>query len=333
MGIREVAREAGVSVATVSRVLNRSGYVKAETYQRVIAAIRKLHYVPNGVARSMVRGNTRTIGLILPDITNPYFPMLARGVEDAATAQGYLVILCNTDNNPDTEAMYLAMLREKCVDGLVYVSAAPRADHVQEFAQVLPVVWVDRPPVGVAGDVVAGDDFLGGYLATRHLISLGRRRIAFISGPPGLMTSEERERGYRLAHKEAGLVPEDTLTAHGDFKFESGRRAMAEILGRTRPDALFAANDLMALGALEVILAAGCRVPEDIAVVGYDNIVFARLAKPALTSVEQPSYLIGLTACEVVLERIARRELPVQKKLFKPTLVVRASSQGEGQTQ
>ncbi|HHY92418.1 MAG TPA: LacI family transcriptional regulator [Firmicutes bacterium] len=330
MGIREVAHEAGVSVATVSRVLNRSGYVKAETYQRVIAAIRKLRYVPNGVARSMVRGSTRTIGLILPDITNPYFPMLARGVEDAATTQGYLVILCNTDNNPDTEAMYLTLLREKCVDGLIYVSAAPRADHVQEFAESLPVVWVDRPPVGVEGDVVAGDDFLGGYLATRHLLSLGRRHLAFIAGPAGLMTSEERERGYRLAHKEAGLVVEEELLARGDFQFESGRRAMAEILERGRPDALFASNDLMALGAIETILAAGRRVPEDIAVVGYDNIVFARLARPPLTTVEQPSYLIGLTACEVIMERIARRELPMQKKLFKPNLVVRASSQGEG---
>jgi LacI family transcriptional regulator len=329
MGIREVAKEAGVSVATVSRVLNHSGYVKEETYQKVIAAIRRLNYVPNGVARSMVKGSTRTIGLILPDITNPYFPMLARGVEDAAITQGYLVILCNTDNNPDTEAMYLSMLREKCVDGLVYVSSSSSTDHVREFARHLPVVWVDRMPVGVEGDVVAGDDLLGGYLATRHLLSLGRRRIAFIAGPDGLMTAEERERGYRLALKEAGLVPEDELMARGDFQFASGRRAMTEILGRTRPDALFASNDLMALGAMEVIAEAGYRIPGDIAVVGYDNIMFARLAKPPLTTVEQPSYLIGVTACEVAMERIARRELPVQKKLFKPTLVVRASTQGE----
>lgn len=327
MGILEVAREAGVSVATVSRVLNRSGYVKQETYQRVMEAIRKLNYVPNGVARSMVKGSTRTIGLILPDVTNPYFPMLARGVEDAAAAQGYLVILCNTDNNPQTEAMYLKMLREKCVDGMVYVSASEHTDHVKEFAEAVPVVWVDRTAVGIEGDVVAGDDLLGGYIATRHLLQQGHTRIAFIAGPAGLMTSEERERGYRLALKETGIIPEEDLIARGNFQFESGRRAMTEILNRTTPTALFASNDLMALGAMEVITEAGLRIPQDIAVVGYDNIVFARLAKPPLTTVEQPSYMIGLTACEMLMERMAQKELPVQKKLFKPNLIVRASSQ------
>ncbi len=330
-GIRDVAALANVSPATVSRVLNKSGYVKKETCQRVLEAIRELNYVPSGVARSMVSGTTRTIGLVLPDITNPYFPALARGVEDAASAQGYLITLCNTDNNPETEAMYLDMLREKCVDGLVYVSTSSRVDHVQKLAQTMPIVWVDRPPVGVEGDVVAGDDFLGGYLATRHLVSVGHKNVGFISGPPELITSMERKRGFSLALKEAGIVPDERLIAVGNFTFESGRQGMADILSKAQPTAVFAANDLMALGAMEVIFEAGLKVPQDIALVGYDDIVFARLARPALTTIEQPSYLIGLTACEVILDRIARRELPVQKKLFKPNLIVRASSQEEGQ--
>lgn len=319
-------------MATASRALNESGYVSREARKRVLDAARQLNYHLNVNARSLTSGKTYTIALVLPDVTNPFFPAVARGVEDAASNSGYSVILCNTDGSPRKEANYLSMLRSRRVDGIVFTtSVLSRARINGVIGDSTAVVLVDRD-VGESYDIVKTDNVKGGFLATSHLISLGHARIAFISGPLGLTSALERLQGYKDALAQAGIPFDESLVVEGDFRQESGRTAMEQLIEQSygKPSkgfsAVFAANDLMAVGALTALESHGIAVPKEIAVVGYDDIALASVTRPRLSTVAQPKYEMGALAAEMLLRRMADPGLPRQQEILQPMLVIRDST-------
>lgn len=326
--IRDVARVAGVSQSTVSRALNASGYVSDRTRRKVLETARALGFRPNFLARSLKRKATRTLGLVIPDITNPFFPAIVRGVEDTAVRAGYSVVLTNTDNEPERERNALAQLREKWVDGLIVVPQADAAPHLRALAAAgVPLVVIDRIPAGLDVDAVRSDNLRGAYLAVRHLLALGHRRIAHIRGPESSSTGRERQQGYRQALEEAGVPCDPALVVDGDFRFKGGLRAASLLLDRrSRPTAIFAANDLMAMGALHAAAAAGIAVPAELAVVGFDDIMPAALVSPPLTTVAQATYRLGARAAELLIDRLEGRwSGPGRQVILEPELVIRSS--------
>ncbi|SMB93451.1 transcriptional regulator, LacI family [Thermanaeromonas toyohensis ToBE] len=328
-----MAKRAKVGISTVSRVLNNSGYVSPKTRERVLKAIEELNFEPNYLAKSLSSGKTRTIALILPDITNPFFPAIARGVEDAVKRKEYHVILCNTDGDSQQEALHAKALREKAVDGLIFTASSKNNKHVLELVEVgIPVVLIDRRVEGNNLDAVLVDNVAGAYEATKYLIGLGHKYIGFIAGPD-VTTALERQEGYCRALKEAGIEVKEKLIQPGNFRYESGYTGALNLLeyGVT---AILAANDLMALGAMRAIEEKGLRIPQDIAVVGFDDIPLASLVKPALTTVNQPAYQMGALAAEILLERIEGKRAGEPKEvILTPSLVIRESCGGRGRWQ
>lgn len=327
MNIREIAKQAGVSTATVSRVLNGNPSVNEELRDRVQRIIDAANYVPNAIARSMSHGSTSILGLILPDITNPFFPGIARGVEDAATSQGYKVILCNTDNQEDVEESYLRMLREQRVDGVILVSSRDGVEEqIQNLLAEIPVVLCDRVPESGAYSSVLTDHQKGITMAVDHLVQLGHRHIALISGPNRVSVPRERLLFFRDYLESLGLdCPADRIL-HGDYRFESGVNAMNRLLKDEQITAVLCGNDMMALGAMDAALNAGRQIPDDISIVGYDNIPFSNWTRPALTSVSQPTYLLGVNSFEILVDIIRGNQIRPERRLLEPTLVVRKST-------
>jgi len=310
--IREVAESAGVSYATVSHVINNTRVVTQETRERVLAAMSSLNYHPNALARSLRQGKTNTMGLVLPDSANPFFAEISRSIEDAAFKKGYSVFLCNTELDTQRELFYVDVLSKKQVDGIIFVAAGDQADSLDFLLrQNMSVVMIDRDLANVQVDAVLTDHQLGGFLATQHLIKLGHERIACIAGPSSITPSAERIIGYRKALEQAGLRCDETLIIRGDYHPQSGMDIMQSILQMSpRPTAIFALNDLMALGALRAAAEAGCSIPNDLAIVGYDDLELARFTNPPLTTIAQPKKEIGAQAVNLLVDRISRKGGP-----------------------
>jgi len=324
----DVAERAGVSIATVSHVINDTRTVTDETRARVLAVIEELGYRPNRLARSLVRGETHTLGLILPDNANPFFAEIARGVEDTSFENGYNVILCNSYNDLEKELRYTDVLIEKQVDGILFVSAGMSTEHVCALqAQRMPVVIVDRDIPDVLVDKVLTDNVHGGWLATGHLVELGHRRIACITGPSDVTPSAERITGYRQALEESGIDVDDALVVKGDFQCESGYQRTHGLLSLDDPPtAVFACNDLMAIGAISAAVDAGRRVPMDLSVVGYDNIYLSAFANPPLTTVVEPQYEQGVLAAKMLLERVRDPDVFPRREMLDTHLLIRRSA-------
>ncbi|HET7768996.1 MAG TPA: LacI family DNA-binding transcriptional regulator [Chloroflexota bacterium] len=328
----DVARRAGVSVATVSYVLNAGPKpVSADKRRRVLEAVTQLGYRPNAIARSLRARRTNILGLIVPDSANPYFARLSRSIEDAAAERGYQVVVSNAAEDPEREAAQIEALLRLQVDGLLWVPADLSASHAGA-PEGVPTVQVDRalPPSEAepAGDVIESDNALGGRLAAEHLLELGHRRIAFLSGPAEHLHTIERLRGAREAASEAGVELE---VRHGDFGYRSGYeagRAWFSLPPAERPTAVICANDAMALGALCAAAEAGVRVPADLSVTGYDDIAQARYTVPPLTTVAQPLDEMAREAIDRLLVRVgpkAERPEPV-RRVYPVKLVVRNST-------
>lgn len=329
--IRDVAEKAGVSTTTVSHVINDSRFVSDAAARRVRRAMNELNYQPNAVARSLRRKHTRTLGLVLPDSSNPFFAEVARGIETYAFQQGYNVIFGSSDGDLKKEHAYLRVFLEKQVDGIVFVAAGESALNVEQLlGKHLPLVVVDREFKKVRADYVVADNRQGGYLATSHLIELGHRVIACIAGPSTVTPSAERVTGYRDALKEHALAFDSQWVRRGDFGAASGFEATRYFLsrrGNVRPTAVFACNDMMALGALGALYQAGRRVPDDVAVVGFDDIVLASYTAPPLTTIQQPKYEMGELAAKILIEHIRSEQAHEPERHLLPTkLVVRAST-------
>ncbi len=326
--MRDVAEQADVSVTTVSHVINESRPVSDELRARVLSAMQELGYKPNRLARSLRQGRTYTIGMIVPDSANPFFAEVARGIEDTTFGHGYSLILCNSDGNLEKELFYADHLAEKQVDGILFIAAGVSSEHIELLLhRRIPVVVVDRNLPDVAVDAVLTDNRGGGYLATQHLLNLGHRRIACVTGPSDVTPSADRVAGYRQAMQEAGIPVDEELILRGNFDYESGYRAAETLLSLSpRPTAIFACNDLTAVGVLSAANRLGLRVPEDLSVVGYDDVRLASFTVPLLTTVQQPKHEIGVLAATWLLERIDQPDLPPRQQLLEVTLQIRQTT-------
>jgi LacI family transcriptional regulator len=304
--MRDVAERAGLSVTTVSHVINNSRTVSDASRQRVLQAMEELDYRPNALARSLRRQQTNTIGMIVPDSANPFFAEIARAIEDASFAQNYSVILCNSEGDLEKQRTYTNVLIEKRVAGILFVAAGISTELINDlWRRRVPLVVIDREVPGVEVDTVLTNHAQGGRLATQHLINLGHRRIACISGSSQLSPSSERVTGYRDALKANELALDEDLVVRGDFQYESGYEATHQLLRReTPPTAIFACNDLMAVGCISAAAELGYDVPIDLSVVGFDDVRLASFTNPLLTTVAQPKHEISRLATEMLLERI-----------------------------
>jgi LacI family transcriptional regulator len=286
-----------------------------------------MDYHPNSLARGLITRRTFTIGLVLPDISNPFFPAVARGVEDTAHTNGYNVILCNTDGNPMKEAEYLKVLRSKQVDGVIFTTSQVSTTHVKQLIDAdCPVVLADRR-MNVACDCVVVDNTAGAYQGTRHLLDLGLTSIGLVTGPANVTTGTERIDGYRMALRERGMRVQESLILEGDYKQHSGFQHAKTLMKMKKPPAaIFACNDLMAIGVLMALEEEGIRVPEDVAVVGYDDTLLASVVRPRLTTIAQPKYEIGAIACRLLIDRLDNPDKPPEHIVLQPHLVIRESS-------
>ncbi|WP_330285030.1 LacI family DNA-binding transcriptional regulator [Streptomyces sp. NBC_00588] len=326
-----MARAAGVSPATVSRVFN-GGRVTPERAQSVQQAAAELGFAPNRLARSLRKQRSSVIALIIPDIENPFFTSLARGVEDAAQRTSLSVVLCNSDEDTDKERRYLEVaLGEQMAGVIVAAASQDDTDLGPLIARGVPVVAVDRRPHEAEVDAVRADDQHGGEVATRHLLRAGYRRIACITGPEGASTSEERLAGYRAALHAArseGIVADDAYVRHADFRVEGGRAAMREMLALPEPpDAVFVTNNLMTIGALDALAEVG-RTPPGVGVLSFGDVPWASLVRPSLTAVELPSYELGRAAADLLLQRMEGSAAPLQTVVLRTRLQIRESTSG-----
>lgn len=326
--MRDVAEQAGVSVTTVSHVINETRPVSDELRVRVVSAMEQLRYKPNRLARSLRQGRTYTIGMIVPDSTNPFFAEIARGIEDTTFGYRYSLILCNSDGDLEKELFYINHLAEKQVDGILFIAAGVSTDHIgMLLRRQIPVVVVDRNLSDVAVDAVLTDNRGGGYLATKYLVELGHRRIACITGPSDVTPSAERVAGYRQALQEAGIPADEELVIRGNFDYESGYAAAETLLSLSpRPTAIFACNDLMAVGVLSAANRHGLRIPDDLSVIGFDDVRLASFTVPLLTTVGQPKHEIGVLAATWLLERIEQPDQPPRKRMLDVSLKVRQTT-------
>lgn len=329
--MRDVAEKAGVSLTTVSHVINHTRFVSDDVTERVHNAMEELNYRPNELARSLRRGQTNTLGLILPDSANPYFAEIGHAIEATSSSLGYNVILCNTHGAEDKEQHYINVLRNKQVDGILFVATGDKTNSISEtLGENFPILLVDRELVGVRTDVIIVDNHQGGLLATRHLLELGHRRIACISGPSRLRPSSERISGYTQALEEAGLAFDPELFRMGDFHPSSGYQATLALLAvADPPTAVFTCNDLMAIGVIRAASELGRRVPDDLALVGFDDIELASYTIPPLTTISQPIDRMGDLAARTLIQRIEEDGLQAPTRQLLPVeLVVRGSCGG-----
>lgn len=325
--IYDVAREAKVSVFTVSSVINR-GQVSAPLQRRVETAIRKLNYRPNLLARSLAKRQTHTIGIIVTDIANPFFPLVVRGAEDVIQKSGYSILLCNSDNKREKEECYLELLLSKQVDGILLTKAPGRFTAPLRrmlAAAKTPLVLVMRTCPDLKTETVLTDDFEGAFQATSHLARVGHRRIGIVTGPLSVSNGVARLEGYRKALEARSLDCDPELVIEGDYRIDSGYRAGLSLLPR-RPDAVFVANYLMTVGFMQAADEIGMRCPEDFGLVSFDDYPWLRCFRPRLTTIELPKYEVGAFSAQILLERLSgkRRSRGVVHKLA-PQLRVRES--------
>ncbi|MCU0507472.1 MAG: LacI family transcriptional regulator [Anaerolineae bacterium] len=330
--INDVAKRANVSPVTVSRVLNGAPNVNDMTRLRVNRAIAELGYVPNIVARSLRSRRTRSIALILPDITNPFWPTVARGVEDAAQRDGYTVLLCNSDENAQKQARYLEAVISQQVDGVLIAPANSDAANLAPLRdRAIPTVVIDRRVDGWDGDAVRGDSVGGAELLTRHLIELGHRRIAMLSGPATTSTSQDRFAGYQAALQRAGIPLDPDLVRFGEFRQGSGAEMTHAVLAlQPAPTAIFAANNAIALGAIQAVGERGLQVPQDVALVCFDDVSPSAQLFPFLTVAEQPAYQMGLEAARLLFARLDEGDAHPPRLITLPVRMIVRYSCGSG---
>jgi LacI family transcriptional regulator len=325
--LRDVARLAGVSIATVSATINQTAYVSPGLQARVRRAIVKTGYHPDGIARSLKTRTTQTLGLIISDIANPFFTALVRGIEDVANAHQYTLVLCNTDERLEKEQAYVQLLRSRRVDGLIMAPAGRPRDYAG-FPQALavPVVFIDRR-VPAEADAVVVDNAGGACEAVAYLLQLGHRRIGVIAGLPHISTSRERLAGYARAHEAAGLRPDPAWRKMGASRLEGGYRAALQLLASPRPPtAIFATNNLMAIGLMRAIAERGLQCPRDLSVACFDDFEWAAVFHPRLTTVAQPTYEMGVTAAQLLFARLTGAATGAAREtVLAPTLIIRDS--------
>jgi LacI family transcriptional regulator, galactose operon repressor len=317
--IKEVARESGVNISTVSRALNNGYGVNEQTREHVRAVAARLNYHPNRIARGLVTGRSHSLGLIVSDIRNPFFAEVARGAEDAARTGNCDLVLCNSDLDADKLMQYVQSLLEKRIDGIM-MNSVSMLNHEQQAKLAgsgVPIVLLNRPASNHTFSTVCADNESGGALAARYLLGLGHRKIAHLTGPRQHGNLSDRARGFVRALQSAEN-PVQPIVLHGKFNFEGGTELARKLLD-AHPDvtAIFAANDVMAFGVVHAVLDRGLRIPEDLSLIGFDNIQFSVIVHPPLTTIHQPKYEMGSAAVDILL-RLARdkgKQMPEHRRL------------------
>ena len=331
--IRDVAKIANVSISTVSHVINKTRYVSPETRERVEDAIQQLNYKHNRLARSLRNRKTNTIGVLLPNSANPYFAEILAGIEAAGYANDYHIIMGNANDDPKRELTYLGVLLSRQVDGILLISTGSYEQSMQLLSENnIPVVMIDRSVDLESVDEIFTDNRGGGEMATAHLVNLGHRRIGCITGPSFLTPSASRVQGYRDALTKAGIAIDDDLIVMGDFQHKGGYDAAMALLQHVQsPTAIFACNDMMAVGAVAAIQERGLRVPQDVSVIGYDDIPLASYTNPRLTTIAQPARELGHLAVERLLERFKDQKLDTRHDILPVQLIERHSCMSIGE--
>lgn len=328
--IKDIARISGVSTATVSKIINKKdSNISEQTRSRVLQIIEEYGYVPNRIASSMITKETKTLGLVIPNIANPFFPEVARGAEDKANQAGYNLILCNTDDDVTKEDVYISMLQEKMVDGIIFTASSRRQGVSESLRKInVPVIAVDREIEGLKSQgKITVDNEIGAYEAVKHMIDRGYKNIVHISGPRTSTPTRHRINGFIRAMNEAGYKTEDLKIYEGEYLSASGEQMTQMIIDDgTKFDGIFCGNDLIAIGAIKVLKKNGYSIPNQIGVVGYDDIYMARLVDPELTTVSQPKYLIGYKAAEMLIEKLTHKKELYTEEILKTELIVREST-------
>lgn len=326
--IREIANLAGVSIGTVSRVLNNKeiGYTE-ETKAKVLDIVQKYDYIPNSSARALSTQSTKTLGCIIPDICNPFFPELARGIEDTASSYGYHIFLCNTDLDAQKEKSYVYTLLEQQVDGILFASSTTTTPNniarIQKARK--PIILLDSCIPSDSTPCVYIDNTYGTYSATKHLIKCGHTAIAFMSGPLHLTTSIERLAGYKMALEESAFPLNESLIAESDYTSEGAAKTMNQ-LPRGRFTAIVVSNDLMAYGVYKYVKHQNLRIPEDLSIIGFDDLALSPLLDPPLTTIRQPAYNLGQYAAEMMIG-LLQGTTSLNKHIYRPQLIIRESVQ------
>ncbi len=329
----DIAKQAGVSLMTVSRVVNKKGEVHADTRQQIEQIIQQLGYRPSGIARSLVTQKTRTIGLVVPDVSNPFFARVTRGVEHLAYAEGYNVFLCNAEEDPERELGVITSLQEKWVDGMILCSSRLDEETLVEQLSLLPaVVLINRRLENADADnddldSIIVNDQMGGEMILNHLLSSGHTAIGFAAGLPTSYSSRKRGQGYETALQSAGLSVDPSWSIHCKPTVAGGYEGAKNLLSKTpQLTALFCYNDLVAVGALQACAELGKRVPQDIAITGFDDISLAALVTPSLTTCRVPSYEMGAQAVHALIDRMNGCSNGCSNVNFQPELVIRQSA-------
>lgn len=327
--MKDVARLAGVSTSTVSHVINNNRFVSESVRAKVDQAIQSLNYAPSALARSLKINQTHTIGMLLTTSSNPFYAEVVRGVEDSCYQRGYSLILCNTAGDEERMNRSLETLMQKRVDGLLMMcteSHLPSADILNRYPSI-PTVMMDWAPFEGRGDIIQDNALLGGELATQHLIDSGYTRIACIAGPQDKTTARMRLEGFHQAMEKSGLDILPGYVVNGDFEFQGGYNGMIELLAlETPPQAVFTSNDAMAVGVYHALYQAGLQIPQDVAVMGYDDIELARYLSPPLSTIHQPKDELGELAIDTLIHRLSDPDASQQTLVLTPELVARGST-------
>ncbi|EKF9121905.1 substrate-binding domain-containing protein [Vibrio cholerae] len=326
--MKDIARLAGVSTSTVSHVINKSRFVSDEIAERVNNAAQQLNYAPSALARSLKMNRTKTIGMLVTTSTNPFFGEVVKGVERSCYHQGYNLILCNTEGDNQRMKASINTLLQKRVDGLLLMCSTLEGERLDVFDRYpdIPIVVMDWGPILFASDKIQDNSLQGGYMAAKHLIECGHKEIGCITGPLIRHQAQMRYEGYKRALAEAGIAINPDWIVESDFECEGGYQAFEKLYQRGKlPSALFVSNDMMAMGVIQAASQRGLRVPDDLSLIGYDDVHIAKFMTPALTTIHQPKYRLGKAAVDTLLYRLENPNTTAQVVQLEPTLAVRSS--------
>ncbi|ENM5790974.1 substrate-binding domain-containing protein [Vibrio mimicus] len=326
--MKDIARLAGVSTSTVSHVINKSRFVSDEIAERVNNAAQQLNYAPSALARSLKMNRTQTIGMLVTTSTNPFFGEVVKGVERSCYHKGYNLILCNTEGDNQRMKASINTLLQKRVDGLLLMCSTLEGERLDVFDRYpdIPVVVMDWGPILFASDKIQDNSLQGGYMAAKHLIECGHREIGCITGPLIRHQAQMRYEGYKRALSEKGIAINPDWIVESDFECEGGYNAFEKLCERGKlPSSLFVCNDMMAMGVIQAANLRGLRVPDDLSLIGYDDVHIAKFMSPALTTIHQPKYRLGKAAIDTLLYRLENPDTTAQVVQLEPTLVARGS--------
>ncbi|MFB9750101.1 LacI family DNA-binding transcriptional regulator [Paenibacillus hodogayensis] len=327
--IYDVAREAGVSIATVSQVINGKGKISEERRQEIMQIMERLSYQPSVIASALTGKKTYTLGLLIPDISNPFFAEVARSVEDQGNQHGYSLIICSTDNKDERVERYLSLLQQKSVDGIIIGTGVENKEILNPLMESsIPTILIARDMAGLDLQTVLVDDFAGGTMAAQHLLELGHQALAVLAEDPKVSSSRERIRGFKETLVGSGIdLPGHWVQTCKDDLVKEGKLKAKALLQQTqRPTALFCCNDLLAIGALQAAKELGVKVPRDLSIVGFDNTILATVTDPPLTSVSQPTESMGKLAVDLIIEQLKTKVGSTPRRVLSPELCIRGSS-------